>query len=157
MSKGRTNAERQRRYIARLKKRAQAGSDRGSGKALEAERARRQAAEARVRELEVKIERLKAKARRAAHSDSDELPEPRRQALAELPKDGFVTVATVMQFLNVSRKTLTGMIARGYFPPPDMLIGGRWPRWSVHTLHRFANKPPKTMPPLRTKTPRSKA
>jgi len=68
--------------------------------------------------------------------------------MAELPGAGFVTLATVLEFLNVSRPTLRRMIKQGYFPPPDMLLGGRWPRWSVQTLRRYENKPPKTTPPL---------
>jgi len=74
-----------------------------------------------------------------------------------LPGAGFVTLTTVLQFLNVSRKTLRAMIARGYFPAPDMLIGGRWPRWSVQTLQRFESKPPKTMPPLEVRASLSEA
>jgi len=130
MSDDRTNAERQ----ARWRKRRQAEMRK---------------LKARIRELEAEVRRMKAEARRVARSDSDEPPAPRRQALAELPPAGFVTLTTVLEFLGgVSRPTLRRLIRQGFFPPADMLIGGRWPRWRVQTLHRFAEKPPKTTPPL---------
>ena len=55
----------------------------------------------------------------------------------ETPIPRLLTVTDLTRILQRSRRELERMRAAGRFPPPDLKLGPRSPRWRAETVERW--------------------